>query len=479
MIMSFLTTMIRIVATRVVLPALAIVSSSALLLASDHADPVDLWNRKRLEPGITDLFLFPMKANEEPAFPFKRTNGISLANPDLKPRESLSREEMSQISHVGVILCVRRALTETNKLMLEPYTYRIHMDLNNSIEYENQEEEKKINDVGSYHPISGNDREPMSINEARNRYGGMVGNANGISATVTITLELKNDATLRKLLIEGLSVNGMVKTLRIDGPNGSEDVVIGKRDPKKVSIWTGVRDDPFIFPAFFKTNIVAMVLSVPISCFPPEKHDWLIWATSHEGSKQVDHVGRSLRTQNPRFDILNTLHPRDHVTTIKQADDNPSLIRDVGVRINLQGVAAYRKRWDFVPDVMIYKRNIPVGFPNGRLLYDDVAALLAQHGDTLLLELSHQHPNGGWPRRTTNDKPFNETTEDKPQLAKFPYLAEPWPDRDPPPPPALTSENQGKLSTLVVILVLGIGLVFVLLDRIYLRWRRPLRYPYL
>ncbi|WP_410965940.1 DUF4331 family protein, partial [Salmonella sp. SAL4438] len=77
----------------------------------------------------------------------------------------------------------------------------------------------------------------------------------------------------------------------------------------------------------------------------------------------------------------------------------------------------------------------PVGFPNGRYLSDDVAALLAQHGDTLLFELSHQHPNGGWPRRTTNVKPFLKTTEDKPMDAEFPYLAEPWPDKMPAPPP--------------------------------------------
>jgi hypothetical protein len=434
-----------------------------VVLASDHADPVDILNRKRLEPGITDLFVFPIKMNEEAAFPFDRKDGISLANPDLKPRKPLTAEEMSQISHIVVILCVRRALTERNKLMLEPYTYQILFDFNNSIAYEDRDEEKgkeaPVKAGGGYQPLSGNDREPLTTQEARARYGGKIGNPEGIAATATITIRLKDDASFKQVSIEGLK-------------DANEISITDTRDAKQISAYSGVRDDPFIFPAFFKTNIVGMVFSIPIDRFPADKHDWLIWGTSHEGSRQVDHVGRSLRTQNPRFDILNTLHPRAHVKAIKEADANPTLLRDAGLRLNLQGVAAYRKRWDFVPDVMIYKRNYPVGFPNGRLLYDDVAAMLAQHGDTLLLELSHQHPNGGWPRRTTNDKPFNGTTEDKPHLAKYPYLAEPWDDRDEPPPPSLTPTNQWKLGAILSGTILVIALVAVALDRLYRRWRR-------
>ena len=123
------------------------------------------------------------------------------------------------------------------------------------------------------------------------------------------------------------------------------------------------------------------------------------------------------RTQNPRFELLNTLNPSKHVEAIKSEHESPSLMRDLLLRVGLESLFAYRE-WDFVPDVMIYTNRYPVGFPNGRLLRDDVAAILAQHGDTLLLELSHH--NAQWPRRTANDKEF---------LDKFPYLAEPWPDR--------------------------------------------------
>ena len=103
-----------------------------------------------------------------------------------------------------------------------------------------------------------------------------------------------------------------------------------------------------------------------------------------------------MRTQNPRFELLNTLPPREHKAAIMEEHEHPSLLRDIALRFNMQSLFAYRK-WDFVPDVMIYTTRFGVGFPNGRLLTDDVAALLAQHGDTLLLELSHH--TGGWPRR--------------------------------------------------------------------------------
>ena len=123
-------------------------------------------------------------------------------------------------------------------------------------------------------------------------------------------------------------------------------------------------DDPFIFPAFFGTNIVAMALKVPIELFPKDRTDFLIWATSHEGKRQIDHVGRSLRTQNPRFELLNTLHPSQHVDAIMQKHQHPHLLRDLALRLNFAQTFAYRK-WDFVPDVMCYSTRYPVGFPNG------------------------------------------------------------------------------------------------------------------
>ena len=177
-------------------------------------------------------------------------------------------------------------------------------------------------------------------------------------------------------------------------------------DPSRIRIATGIFDDPFIFPTFFGTNIVGMVLSIPLDAFPPDQENWVLWATSTENGKQVDHVGRSLRTQNPRFDMLNTLPPNQHVKAIAEERLHPSLMRDLALRINLQGTFAFRD-WDEVPDVMLYSKRTPVGFPNGRLLTDDVAERLATYGDTLLKEISYI--TGKWPRATKNDMPFRLT----------------------------------------------------------------------
>jgi hypothetical protein len=154
-------------------------------------------------------------------------------------------------------------------------------------------------------------------------------------------------------------------------------------------------------------------------------------------------VGRSLRTQNPRFDLLNTYPPKDHVKVLKAENENPSLMRDLFVKFGFDSFFAYRP-WDFTPDVMIYSNRFNVGYPNGRRLDDDVATLLARYGDTLLYELSYTSLK--FPRATTIDKPF---------LADFPYLAEPWPDSAVKPGPALSSRNK-------VIVGVGVGGLLVL-----------------
>lgn len=430
---------------------------AATSLASDHADPIDPFNRERLEGGITDLFVFPILESGQAALPFRRTDGISIAKPDLTPRPALTPQEQASIRGLAVILCVRRALTDTGSLNLEPYTYRIHIDLRSNLLFDDTEADKEVdsNGVGAgYVPGTTTTSKPKRPTgaEARVRYGATIVDPESISDDVLIEFTLKNNAKLGELRV----VNGLK-----DGKNISRDAW----DPARISAWTGVRDDPFIFPAFFGTNVVAMVLTIPITSFPDGQMDWLIWGTSHRGDRQIDHVGRSLRTQNPRFELLNTLPPREHVKAILDEHDHPGLLRDIALRLNFQQTFAYRM-WDFVPDVMVYSKRYPVGFPNGRLLTDDVAALLAQHGDTLLLELSHHV--GGWPRKTANDRPFTQA---------FPYLAEPWPDRPSAPPPRISSASWAK----IVALVVGVVLVLLLENWLFAIWyyRRKLRRRYL
>jgi hypothetical protein len=438
----------------------ACVLAVPFLIASDHADPIDPFNKERLEGGITDLFVFPVTENGKVAFPFTPTDMISLSDPNLDPRQELSAEKRAEIKGLVVILCVRRALTQRSSLQLEPYTYRIHMDQFTPVAFVDPNEKPKDYGTGAgggyqASPVGqggGMQGEQMSIQEARTRYGGSISHIEGINANITFELRLKNDTTLNGDPV----ITGLRNINDVCVYQGSPDEL---KAPNRIVVHTGVHDDPFIFPAFFRTNVVAMVLHIPIDAFVEGKRDWLVWATSHKDGRQVDHVGRSLRTQNPRFEILNTLPPSQHVDAIRKANANPSLKRDLGLRFMLQGVAAYR-RWDFVPDVMIYTTRYEVGFPNGRTIADDVAVRLAQHGDTALLELSHQHMLGGWPRRTTNDMPFHKTTIEKPFEAEFPYLADPWPERPQPDPPMLRRRNQAKLGGLiaaVVVLLIAIG----------------------
>ena len=387
----------------------ALILMLAPLRASDHADPVDLFNRKPLEGGITDLFVFP-------------------------------RTDENGVKRMEVILCVRRALTEAGSLMLEPYTYTINMDLSSEVTFDNEEQLK--------------------------RYGGTVPEA--IKETVTIPIHLTNEAKLK------------------ERPN-----FVGLTgDLSRIRIETGVFDDPFIFPTFFGTNVVGMVLSIPLDAFPRSQHNWVVWATSSRDGQQVDHVGRSLRTQNPRFDMLNTLHPSRHIAAIKAERAHPSLMRDIFLRLNFQSMFAFRD-WDEVPDVMIYSDRAPVGFPNGRLLTDDVAELLAIYGDTLLKEFSYI--TGKWPRATINDMPFrlraakeclaakaplpSNCDQRVPENLAFPYLADPWPEKKPKPPAMLTEANKMTLW----LVALGLVALFILENWIVAKWyyRKQLRKRFL
>lgn len=422
--------------------------------ASDHADPIDIFRREPLEPVITDLFVFPVDKYGKVVGLHRPKDGIPLhafpgdyANPESGSakynadpsmsstalRTELTAEQRSQIKSLVIIFCVRRALTESHKLNLEPYTYRIHLDSNSAITYaESSSPDGGAQPGMGYGGGNASEMKRPTITEARLRYGGSIDRPDKIKETVTMDFRLTNQAKLASFKATGLKSH--------------EYSVTDQFIPDTISVYTDIRDDPFIFPAFFGTNVVAMVASIPLTSLPDGLNDLLIWGTTHKGSQQIDHVGRSLRTQNPRFELLNTRHPSEHVAALMDEQKNPSLMRDIFVRINLQQVFAYRN-WDFVPDVMIYGLKYPVGYPNGRYVTDDVAAHLGQFGDTALLELSHN--NAQWPRRTKNDKEFTET---------FPYLAAPWPDKTPAKPYELSARNRAIIGFAIVLVIVTVAL---------------------
>jgi hypothetical protein len=312
-----------------------------------------------------------------------------------------------------VILDARPALTAPPPYNLEPFEYAIYMDLHSPVTYDSAED--------------------------RTRYGGTIVRPEGIHPDVTIRLRLNNDTTVKSKSFEGL------------------------RNPDSVRLWTGVRDDPFIFPRFFKKNVIAMVLSIPFSAFPEGQKDWLLWATSarvKDGS-QVDHVGRANRTQLGRFDFLNTLPPNEHVAAIRKKSRSRVRIQKFLMDCFPPLVNAYRplfaiRDYDYVPDVMIFTTRYPAGFPNGRRLPDDVALLTCEQGDCPLIENAFIDSKQG-PRATTNDKPF---------LTTFPYLAAPWP---PQPQQPVAS---GLCMPLLGVLVLGVGLVAVAVWAFVRCWRK-------
>jgi hypothetical protein len=282
-----------------------------------------------------------------------------------------------------LILDIRRALTAAPPYLLEPYEFSIQMDLHSEVTFNNAEDKA--------------------------RYGGTITNSEGITPDVTIRVRLNDDTTVQEKSFQGL------------------------RNPENIKLYSGVRDDPFIFPRFFNVNVITVAFSIPKSAFPEAQKTWLLWATSGRvGGKQFDHVGRSNRTQIGRFEILNTLPPKEHVAAIKkQAEKADKLQKFLEACFpplaNLNQLTGLLIRhYDYAPDVMIYSNQFEAGFPNGRRLEDDVALLTCNQGDCPLQENAFIDTKQ-WPRATVNDKPL---------LPEFPFLAEPWPAKPQAPQPS-------------------------------------------
>jgi len=305
-----------------------------------------------------------------------------------------------------LIFNVRRALSSPPPYDLSPYTYEVNIDLTTPVGFTNASELA--------------------------RYGGTVLEPAKLHPDASIRIRLNDDASLKSIEYDKL------------------------KDTDQIRTHFAVRDDPFNFPRFYGVNAITMVMSIPRTAFPAGQQDFILWGTTARKGEQIDHVGRSIRTQLPRFGFLNTLKPSEHV---------PALIHQSELRSNVYNFLKGNTEWwsaafaelmestfllrsyDNQPDVMIYTDRRPVGYPNGRLLTDDVVAQSCAFGDCLLQEISFIE--GAFPRQTTNDKPF---------LTEFPYLAEPWDIKAPPTPPS-RSLTPYLIGIAVLLIVLSWGLV--------------------
>ena len=304
------------------------------------------------------------------------------------------------------MLCVRPALSSNPPYNLEPFTYKINFDLHTQLSFDNAADKA--------------------------RYGGTVINPSGIKADASITYTLNNDASLKSKTFTGF------------------------QNPNAIQVYTGVRDDPFIFPKFFGKNTIAAVFSIPKSSFPANQQNFIIYGEAWEhGDELVDTVGRSNRSQNGRYQFLVNVPANQQVAKIKEEYDKTlKIFNFLNRETKTQGIAqAYHLLLQLYPydltnpDVMIFSTQFPPVYPNGRQLTDDVAAISCLYGDCALLQLSYAESNQ-FPRATVNDKPF---------LPNFPFLAEPWP---PSPPPDMS--GIGCLGWLTIILVILIVLAILI-----------------
>jgi hypothetical protein len=173
---------------------------------------------------------------------------------------------------------------------------------------------------------------------------------------------------------------------------------------QNISLFSGLRDDPFIRGPVIGRNVGAVALMLPLSDVLDGQSTLLIWATTWVddfAGAIHEHAGRSLRSQLGPNLAMNTLHPRDHFLVL--------------------GV---------IPDVLLYNTALPAAAPNGRELADDVVNIFPV--PPVL--------NSDFPFPTENDRPF---------MNSFPFLAAPHAT------PGIPTVSQWGILVMVLLLLAG------------------------
>ena len=284
-------------------------SSYNLCHVSDHADPMSLYVFKvqqSAEANITDLHAFIVD---------KEGKLVTEGDPTVTGDQLI------------ISLCMRRSLLpqQISALNLKGYQFRVHLDVDPPVRFFDEhktrdgkvyaEELEKLTGAarGNLVSLHESDRTMQAL------YGGIITQPDGIAEEGLIEFELdlvKNDA-------EPEQSEAIITKTRFEGIPGKVNIVTkggNEFQPGLINVQAGIFDDPFIFPRFFRRNVVGVVTSIPLSSLPPSARHRaiLLWATTHkEKGEQIDHVGRSLRTQLPRFGYLNEKHPSEHVKALR------------------------------------------------------------------------------------------------------------------------------------------------------------------
>lgn len=309
--------------------------------ASDHADPQNIINPfampKQTEANITDLHAFVVDKQGRPV-----TSPNAIASGD----------------QLIISLCVRPRTTEQKKdkpiratdsttFDFDDYTFRVHLDMHPPVrtrlhQIQAEEEKRAASNVtnltnelalipppektppdGESHPYRVKERElktaaerlaraRAALNDERAslfRHGGIIDRPADIAEEAALEFTLKYEKGRGPFGEDFVRLATYKMTGGWTGPR-EMNVVPAMADllPGKVNVQAGIYDDPFIFPRFFRRNVVGIVTSIPLDRIPPlsstaslqEEHPLILWATTHgKDGMQIDHVGRSLRTQLP------------------------------------------------------------------------------------------------------------------------------------------------------------------------------------
>lgn len=207
---------------------------------------------------------------------------------------------------------------------------------------------------------------------------GIILNKNDIREDIVISIRFKDDGTA---VINGDNKFGSIFSipfLVLFSCASSEDVDIVDAI---TNFFAGPRDDPFIRGPRIGKNVAAIVLEIPIDAVVKNNNPLLIWSTTNVDSFPGDFQERAGGPITSMLnDVLNFTHPSEDF-----------------------------ENFSIEPDVLVLNTSLPSGFPNGRVLEDDVVDLVCPGVCDNIIE---------------NDEPF-PSENDVPFLDDFPFLAPP------------------------------------------------------